>query len=99
MAEIKSTMDLVMERAARIGKASSEEVRLEEARKKGIQLAVEYLDGSLHDPLEAVRGQENTLQIPVLKGMAETMLRNIFLPRDEIQQERAEKAVNGFLSL
>jgi hypothetical protein len=99
MAEIKSTMDLVLERAARIGKASSDELRLDEARKKGIQLAVQYLDGSLQDPLEAVRDQEKTMQVSVLKGMAETMLRNIFLPRDEMQQGRTEKAVKGIIAL
>jgi hypothetical protein len=99
MAEIKSTMDLVLERAARIGKASSDELRLDEARKKGIQLAVQYLDGSLQDPLEALRDQEKTMQVSVLKGMAETMLRNIFLPRDEMQQGRTEKAVKGIIAL
>ena len=99
MAEIKSTMDLVMERAARIGKASSEELCLEEARKKGMHLAVEYLDGNLIDPLEALKTQESSLQVPALKGMAEIMLRNIFLPRDEMQKERTEKAVKGVMAL
>ena len=99
MAEIKSTMDLVMERAARIGKASNEELRLEEAGKKGIHLAVEYLDGKLQDPLEALKGLENNMQVSVLRGMVETMLRNIFLPRDELQQERTERAVKGVMSL
>lgn len=99
MAEIKSTMDLVMERAARIGKASSEELRLEEARKKGIQLAVEYLEGNLPDPLEALQSQDKSIQPAVLQGMAKTMLRNIFLPRDQAQQESAEKAVKGVMSV
>ena len=99
MAEIKSTMDLVMERAARMGKASSEDLHLEEARKKGMQLAVAYLDGNLNDPLEALKEQEKNIQVPALKGMAETMLRNVFLPRDEMQKEKAEKAVNGIMAL
>lgn len=99
MAEIKSTMDLVMERAARIGKASSEELRLEEAGKKGIQLAVEYLDGNLPDPLAAVQSQDKSLQLTVLRGMVTTLLRNIFLPRDQLQQESAEKAVRGVMSV
>ena len=99
MAEIKSTMDLVMERAARIGKASSDELRLEDARKKGMQLAVEYLNGNLINPLEALKEQENNLQVPALKGMAEILLRNIFLPRDEMQKEKTEKAVKGVMAL
>lgn len=99
MAEIKSTMDLVMERAARIGKASSEELRLEEARKKGIQLAVEYLAGNLQDPLEALQSQDKSVQLAILREMIKTMLRNIFLPRDQMQQESAEKAVKGVMSV
>lgn len=99
MAEIKSTMDLVMERAARMGKASREELRLEEAGKKGVQLAVDYLDGKLNDPLEAIQEQESGLQVPAFKGMAEILLRNVFLPRDEIQKERTEKAVKGIIAL
>jgi hypothetical protein len=99
MAEIKSTMDLVMERAARIGKASGEELRQEEAGKKGVQLAVEFMDGTLQDPIAALRKEDSSLQLHVLRGMGQTMLRNIFLPRDTIQQERAEKAVRGLMGL
>lgn len=99
MAEIKSTMDLVMERAKRIGKASSEELRKDEARKKGVQLGVEFLDGNLSDPLKALRDLEQSIQVDVLHGMVSTLLRNIFLPRDEIQQERSAQAVKGIMGL
>ena len=99
MAEIKSTMDLVMERAARIGKASSEELHQEEARKKGIQLAVAFMEGQNDDLFAKVKEQEQASQLSVMKGVGETMLRNIILPRDEMQQERAKKAVEGFNEL
>lgn len=99
MAEIKSTMDLVMERASRIGKASTEELRQEEARKKGVQLAVEYMEGKAENLLAELQSHEKDTQVYVLKGMAETILRNIFLPRDEIQQERTAKAVDGLKTL
>lgn len=99
MAEIKSTMDLVMERAARIGKASSEEVRQEEAHRKGIQFAVEFMEGKSEEMLAKIQEQEKVCQIPVMKGIGETLLRNITLPRDEVQQERAKKAVEGLQKL
>ena len=99
MAEIKSTMDLVMERAAQIGKASSEELRREDARKNGVQLAVEYMEGKSEDLLAELKGHDHDIQVMVLKGMAETILRNIFLPRDEMQQERTAKAIAGLKSL
>ncbi len=99
MAEIKSTMDLVMERAARIGKASKEEIHREEAEKRGVQIAVEFLDGNLSEPRQALQGIDQSLQVGVLHGMAGTLLRNIFLPRNEVQRERAEKAVKGIMNL
>lgn len=99
MAEIKSTMELVMERAARIGKASSEELVQEEARQKGIELAVKYMGGDSLDLSSELQKQDQNSQLMMLKGMAETILRNIFLPRDDIQKERTEKAVNGIKAL
>lgn len=99
MSEIKSTMELVMARAARIGKASTEELRQEEARQNGIQFAVEYMAGNTQDLLAKLQAQDQNIQVMVLKGMAETILRNIFLPRNDMHQERAEKAVQGIRDL
>lgn len=99
MAEIKSTMDLVMERAARIGKASREELAQDEAKKKGIQLAVDFLEGRVDGLAEAVAATEPAVQIEVRRGVAEGLLRNIFLPRDEGQRARTDKAAQGILDL
>lgn len=92
-------MDLVMERAAKIGKASSEELRQDEAQKKGIQYAVGFMEGKTDGLLARLQEEDQSCQISVLKGMADTMLRNVVLPRDEIQQERAKKAVAGLQEL
>ena len=99
MTEIKSTMDLVMERAARIGKASSEDLQQDEARKKGMQMTVKYLDGNLTSLVEKLNSEKNDVQAAVRMGMAESLLRNIFLPRDDIHQGRAEKASQGIIEL
>ena len=99
MAEIKSTMDLVMERAARIGKASSEDLQKDDARKKGMQQTAEYLDGNLTSLVEKLKSEKKEVQEAVRMGMAESLLRNIILPRDEMQQERAAKASRGIIDL
>lgn len=99
MAEIKSTMDLVMERAARIGRASREELQQEEAQKKGIQLGVDFLEGRLDRLLDAIAEHEPAIQAAVRRGAAEGLLRNIFLPRDEAQRARTDQAVRGILDL
>ncbi len=99
MAEIKSTMELVLERAARMGKATSEEIEQDEAKKEGMQLVVPYLDDKGDPPSKLLAKQEPARQTAIRKGMAETLLRNLFLPRDEHAQERTEQAARGLLDL
>ena len=95
MAEIKSTMDLVMERAARMSKASNEDLQQEEIQKSGMKLAADFLDGKVESLMTALAEQPQEQQMRIRSGMAETLLRNIFLHRDEIGKERTEKATQG----
>ena len=99
MAEIKSTMELVLERAARMGKATSEEIEQDEAIKEGMHLIVPYLDGKGEPPSKLLADQEPARQTAIRLGMARTLLRNLFLPRDEHGQERTEQAARGLLDL
>jgi hypothetical protein len=95
MAEIKSTMELVMERAARMGKASNDELQQEEVRKSGMRLAADFLDGKVDSLMATLTEQPEEQQISIRTGMTDTLLRNIFLHRDEQGKERTEKATQG----
>ena len=99
MTEIKSTMELVMERAARMGKASAEEMQQEEAGKQGMKLAAEFLDGNNDDLMTALSELPTTQQTAARRGMVEVLLRNIFLPRDDTARERTRKAAEGIVDL
>jgi len=99
MAEIKSTMELVLERAAQMGKATSEEIEQDAAKKNGMQLVAAFLDGKEESPSKLLAEQEPALQMAIRQGMAETLLRNLFLPRDEQARERTELATRGLLDL
>jgi hypothetical protein len=99
MGEIKSTMDLVMERAAGMGKASRDEIEHDEARKKGMRLAADFLGDSGESLFEAYTAQPEGLRETVRQGMAEGLFRNVFLPRDQEGQERTERAVRGLIDL
>ncbi|HHD64408.1 MAG TPA: hypothetical protein ENK96_08630 [Desulfobulbaceae bacterium] len=99
MAEIKSTMELVLERAARMGKASSEEIAGDEAKKTGMRVVAAFLDGKGDSPAQVLAGQSREQQTAIRVGMAEALLRNIFLPRDEQARERTEQATRGLLDL
>ncbi len=102
MAEIRSTMDIVLERAARMGKANADEMQYEELQRRGRQLGAEFLDDAnqkaalLQDQLKnAPEAQRKALRT----GMLATMLRNLFLPRDEDGKVRMKRAMQGLIAL
>ncbi|XOF35228.1 MAG: hypothetical protein ACL93V_08065 [Candidatus Electrothrix sp. YB6] len=99
MAEIKSTLELVMERAARMSKASNDELQQEDERRLGMKLAADFLDDKADSLSAALAEQPGEQQMTIRCGMVETLLRNIFLYRDELGKERTDKAVNGLLEI
>jgi hypothetical protein len=99
MAEIKSTMDMVMERAARMASRSVGQPDSHEAERTGMRLAAEYISLSLEDLGQALAGQPPTEQMAVRKGMAQVLLRNILLPRDEALMTNSLRAMQGLLEM
>ncbi len=100
MAEIRSTMAMVLERAARMEAAAAGGTgRAEELEKEGMRLAAGFLRGDSDDlasPLAAFGDHDGTA---VRRGAVRALLRNIFLPRETEQQEVAEKAIAGLMAV
>ncbi len=83
MAEIKSALEIAMEKAEKIGKASTEEMSRLEAMDRGRRLAARFLkekELNLEEEIKKVPPQEIHV---LLEGLEEVFLRNIFLPRDQ----------------
>jgi hypothetical protein len=99
MAGIKSTMDLVMERAARMGMATQDEIRHEDNLKKGMQYTAEYFNGTQNSLIEILDGHDQTSRDALRKGMLASLMRNLFLPRDEDGSQRIQRAVQGIVEL
>ncbi len=99
MAEIKSTMDMVLERAAKMAATAQPEVDNEDLIKTGMRLAAEYLNQQQTDLAQLLIAQPAKDQVAIRKGMAQTLLRNIVLPRDEQLQASGKIALQGVLSL
>ncbi|KJR97609.1 MAG: hypothetical protein VR65_23685 [Desulfobulbaceae bacterium BRH_c16a] len=99
MAEIKSTMDMVLERAARMAASAPVESDSEVLTKTGMRLAADYLNRKEIDLPKELAGQPAKDQAEVRKGMAQTLLRNIVLPRSPELQASGELAVQGVLAL
>ncbi len=100
MAEIKSTLDMVMERAARMAAASDARTDSDDLHKTGMRLAADFLNQKVTTEPAAVlagRGQEE--RAAIREGMVETLLRNVTLPRDEDLKATSVLALKGLLSL
>ncbi|TKB08463.1 hypothetical protein [Desulforhopalus sp. IMCC35007] len=99
MAEIKSTMEMVLERAARMAEAAPDVSDNDDLLKEGMKLAAEYLKDKETDLQASLGAYGAKDQIDVKKGMAKTLLRNIVLPRDEELQLSGQNALQGILTL
>ena len=96
MAEIKSTLEKVMERAAAMGNANKDEIAAEERVRDGMRMGGDYLKGEDVDFSSAL--EQTSDSVLIKRGLVQAFLRNIVLPRDNGQQ-RAERAMQGLLEL
>ena len=99
MAEIKSTMDMVMERAARMAAEAGDSDYLGEERlKEGMRIGAAFMRGEpgLSEKLGALPPAAKGV---VRKGAVQALLRNIFLAREAEKQELADKAMHGLVEV
>jgi hypothetical protein len=99
MAEIKSTLEMVLERAERMAAAATPNTDNDELIKAGMRLGAEFMNRKEIDLTQALADQPAEHQVQVRRGIAQTLLRNIVLPRDEDLQESGKLALQGILSL
>lgn len=99
MAEIKSTLEMVMERAAKMGMASREEMKAGEIKQEGMKLAARFLREEEVDLAKALGENPPEEQTVLRNGIVSTLLRNIVLPRESEQQQSAEKAMQGLVQV
>jgi hypothetical protein len=99
MAEIKSTMEKVLERAAQMAAAADNGANTEDLDRLGMRMAAEYLSKSDESLLKALKKQPAENQMAIRAGMARTLLRNIVLPRDKDLIETGNKALQGLIEL
>jgi len=71
----------------------------EESLHEGMRLAAEYLQGADIDLTLRLQEYSPKDRPAVLRGIADTLLRNIVLPRDEILLENSLKALAGVSEL
>ena len=100
MGEIRSALEIALEKAEKLGKASKEELKKEEAISKGRRIAASFLDDPDKKSLkELMTDVDPSMLNSVIEGAMDTLLRNIVLPKEDTQMERAQKALSGVMDL
>ncbi len=96
MADIKSALELALERAEQYGRASKEEMELAQHQEQGRRLAVQFLkgEGDLEADLKSLPPQTQPAARLAIK---EVFLRNLGLPRENAVDPRQDRAVEGLL--
>ncbi|OGR05497.1 MAG: hypothetical protein A2511_06970 [Deltaproteobacteria bacterium RIFOXYD12_FULL_50_9] len=98
MAEIKSTMEMVLARAALMDSGPAPDLAAEELVKEGMRLGAAYLRREFDDLGKRLEARPPVEQPGLLQGVVKTMLRNIFLPRTN-EYDSLEPAIKGLLDL
>lgn len=98
MAEIKSTMEMVLARAEKLA-ATATTAENDEFIKKGMRIAAEYLSHQDIDLTQELQNHPEKNQREIRRGMAEALLRNIVLPRDEDLKTSGGFALQAIQSL
>jgi hypothetical protein len=96
LADIKSALELALEKAEQYGRASREEMELAQYQEQGRGLAVQFLKGE--GDLEAdLKGLPPQIQPAARMAIKEVFLRNLGLPRENAVDPRQDRAVEGLL--
>jgi hypothetical protein len=98
MGEIKSAFEKAMEKVAKIGQASEEELMKWKYTPEGQRLAVEYLKEECNLTAELGKYKEEEKRFVAL-GAEEVLLRNIGLPKNEFAKKNNKRAMEAIKAL
>jgi hypothetical protein len=96
LAEIKSALELALEKAERYGKASKEEMAAAQYQEQGCQLAVKFLrgEGDLEAELQNLAPEARETARTAVK---EVFLRSVGVPRNGEGDERLDRSLEGLM--
>jgi hypothetical protein len=96
VAEIKSALELALEKAEHYGRASREEMAAAQYQEQGRHLAVQFLKGE-GDLAADLKNLPPEAQAAARLAVKEVFLRNIGLPRENTVDPRQDKALEGLV--
>jgi len=98
MGEIKSAIEIAMEKVEKLDKATEEERLRWKYIPEGEKLAVKYLKQDCNLVVEMSRYEENIAKY-VIEGASDILIRNISLPKNDLAKSNNRKAMDGLKNL
>ena len=98
MGDMKSALDIAMEKIEKLDKATDEERLKWKYVPEGEKLAVRYLKQGCNLVVEMGRYEENIRRY-IIEGAADILTRNINLPKDDLARKNNRKAMDGLKNL
>ena len=94
MDEIKSALEIAMEKVEKIGEATEEERLRWKYVPEGERLAAKYMQEDINLAAELSKFQGNVTDY-VLRGIVEVLVRSIDLPKNDVARKNSKKAMEG----
>jgi hypothetical protein len=98
MGDIKSAREIALEKAEKIGEATDEERLRWKHLPEGEKLAARYLKQNLNLVSELGNFDQSIVRY-IKEGAAEILLRNIYLPKNDLARKNNKKAMEGLKAL
>lgn len=98
MGDIKSALEIAMEKAEKLGKATDEERLKWKYVPEGERLAAKYIKQDCNLVAELSKYEENVTGY-VRKGAVDILVRNINLSRNDLEKRNNKKAMEGLKTL
>jgi len=94
MGDIKSALEIAMEKAEKLGKATDEERLKWKYVPEGEKLAARYIKQDCNLVAELSQDEDNIKQY-IIEGVADILIRNINLPNSNLAKRNNRRAMDG----
>lgn len=99
MAEIRSTLEIALEKADKLGRLQGEQMQAEVWVDRGRRVAVQFLKEEDTDLRKLIGPVDPQGLQGVLSGTMDVLLRNVILPRTEDQWPGIKRALKGVMEI
>ncbi|MFC2024930.1 hypothetical protein ACFLTG_00750 [Chloroflexota bacterium] len=99
MADMKSALEIAMEKVAKLGEPTEEERLKWKYLPAGEQLAARYLKEKGYNLVAVLSQHQEDERKYIIEGAAEVLIRNINLPKNDVAKRDNKKVMDGLKTL